>query len=88
MFEGPVLMDHLEDVPLGSDVAEDEPFRMAVQWVNRPDQHFRGFAGMINQGVVRPGDPVRAAFGQPQQLPALSALMAIWTAQLVASPSP
>ena len=58
-FEGPVLMDHLEDVPLGSDVAEDEPFRMAVQWVNRPDQHFRGFAGMINQGVVRPGDPVR-----------------------------
>ena len=58
-FEGPVLMDHLEDVPLGSDVAEDEPFRMAVQWVNRPDQHFRGFAGMINEGVVRPGDPVR-----------------------------
>ena len=58
-FDGPVLMDHLEDVPLGSDVAEDEPFRMAVQWVNRPDQHFRGFAGMISQGVVRPGDPVR-----------------------------
>ena len=58
-FDGPVLMDHLEDVPLGSDVAEDEPFRMAVQWVNRPDQHFRGFAGMINEGVVRPGDPVR-----------------------------
>ena len=58
-FDGPVLMDHLEDVPLGSDVAEDEPFRMVAQWVNRPDQHFRGFAGMINGGVVRPGDPVR-----------------------------
>jgi bifunctional enzyme CysN/CysC len=41
--------------------AEDEnlPFRMAVQWVNRPSHDFRGFAGRIAAGAVLPGDPVR-----------------------------
>ena len=36
-----------------------KPFRMPVQWVNRPDQDFRGFAGLIAAGAVAPGDEVR-----------------------------
>ncbi len=36
------------------------PFRMPVQWVNRPDLDFRGFSGQIVSGIVRPGDRVRA----------------------------
>ena len=57
-FDGPVLMDHLETISV-EDSDDDAPFRMAVQWVNRPDQHFRGFSGTINQGSVRPGDTIR-----------------------------
>lgn len=59
-YDGPVLMDHLESVPVANADAETQDgFSMPVQWVNRPDQHFRGFAGIISQGVVRPGDAVR-----------------------------
>ncbi len=56
-FEGPTLMEHLEtvDVELGIDI---ENFRMPVQTVVRPDLHFRGFAGTIASGTVRPGDEV------------------------------
>ncbi|MEZ0497246.1 sulfate adenylyltransferase subunit CysN [Sphingomonas sp. IW22] len=58
-YDGPTLIDHLESVEL--DVVRDQakPFRMAVQWVNRPHLDFRGFAGMIASGSVRPGDAVR-----------------------------
>jgi bifunctional enzyme CysN/CysC len=42
-----------------SDAAESKPFRMPVQWVNRPNQEFRGFAGLIAGGRVSRGDPVR-----------------------------
>jgi bifunctional enzyme CysN/CysC len=59
-YSGPSLMQHLEDVPLDEDELREKPFRMAVQWVNRPDLDFRGFAGMIAGGSVRPGDAVRA----------------------------
>jgi bifunctional enzyme CysN/CysC len=38
---------------------KDGPFRMPVQWVNRPDHDFRGFSGMVVGGTVRPGDRVR-----------------------------
>jgi bifunctional enzyme CysN/CysC len=57
-YDGPSLIAHLEAVPVaaGDDTA---PFRMPVQWVNRPDLDFRGFAGMIAAGSVRPGDAVR-----------------------------
>ena len=56
---GPTLMEHLETVEV--DVATDaaKPFRMPVQWVNRASQDFRGLAGTIPSGTVRPGDPVR-----------------------------
>ena len=58
-YEGPNLLDHLDTVSL--DVAADaqKPFRMPVQWVNRPNQDFRGFAGQIAAGSVKPGDEVR-----------------------------
>jgi bifunctional enzyme CysN/CysC len=57
-YQGPTLMGHLETVPVGDD-ARDKPFRMPVQWVNRPDQNFRGFAGTIASGTVKPGDAVK-----------------------------
>jgi bifunctional enzyme CysN/CysC len=58
-YGGQTLMAHLETVPVASEQAA-RPFRMPVQWVNRPDQSFRGFAGMIAAGYVQPGDEVRA----------------------------
>ena len=57
-YHGPTLMGFLETVPVDDDVA-DSPFRMPVQWVNRPNLDFRGFSGRIVGGAIRPGDPVR-----------------------------
>jgi bifunctional enzyme CysN/CysC len=57
-YAGPSLFAHLEDVEV-SDVAQEQPLRLPVQWVNRPDLDFRGFAGLITSGTVRPGDAVR-----------------------------
>ncbi len=57
-YQGPTLMGHLETVPVGDD-AKTKPFRMPVQWVNRPDQNFRGFAGTIASGSVKVGDKVK-----------------------------
>ncbi len=57
-YQGPTLMGHLESVPVGDDKAE-QPFRMPVQWVSRPDQNFRGFAGTIATGAVRAGDQLK-----------------------------
>ncbi len=58
-FAGPSLIDHLETVPLDADADQAGPFRLPVQWVNRPDLDFRGFAGTVATGTVRPGDAVR-----------------------------
>ena len=59
-YDGPSLVEHLESVEVLSDVAADKPFRMPVQWVNRPNLDFRGFSGLIASGQVKPGDAVRA----------------------------
>jgi bifunctional enzyme CysN/CysC len=58
-YDGPSVLHQLDSVPL--DVAADaaKPLRMPVQWVNRPNQDFRGFAGQIASGTVAPGDEVR-----------------------------
>ena len=56
-FTGPALLDYLETVEMTAAAAE-KPFRMPVQWVNRPDLDFRGYAGTIAAGCVRPGDAV------------------------------
>ena len=55
---GPTLMGHLETVPV-EDESQTLPFRMPVQWVNRPNLDFRGFAGRIASGQVRPGDRLK-----------------------------
>ncbi len=58
-YDGPSLLEHLESVALAGDEDQQRPFRMPVQWVNRPNQDFRGFAGQVASGSVRPGDEVR-----------------------------
>ena len=58
-YSGPALMEHLESVEV-EQALQSRPFRMPVQWVNRPNQDFRGFAGMIASGVVNKGDRIRA----------------------------
>ncbi|HSZ51089.1 MAG TPA: sulfate adenylyltransferase subunit CysN [Caulobacteraceae bacterium] len=58
-YAGPTLIDHLDTVEVDQDRRAARPFRMAVQWVNRPDLDFRGFSGQVDAGVVRPGDAVR-----------------------------
>ena len=58
-YMGPTLMEHLETVEVDAAADAARPFRMAVQWVNRPNLDFRGFSGQIATGAVRPGDAVR-----------------------------
>jgi bifunctional enzyme CysN/CysC len=58
-YRGPTLLEHLETVPV-PDPAEGTAFRLPVQWVNRPNPEFRGFAGLIASGTVRRGDALRA----------------------------
>ncbi len=57
-YHGPTLLGFLETVPVDDDLA-DQPFRMPVQWVNRPNLDFRGFSGRIVGGSIRPGDAIR-----------------------------
>ncbi len=58
-YRGPALIQHLETVEVDTAAAQSRPLRMPVQWVNRPNLDFRGFAGQIASGTVRPGDQVR-----------------------------
>src|SRR5690606_12443048 len=58
-YDGPSLIDHLETVEVDDERLARRPFRLPVQWVSRPDPGFRGFAGQIASGAVRPGDRVR-----------------------------
>ena len=58
-YDGPSLLELLETVPLATERAHGA-FRLPVQRVIRPDQDFRGFAGQIASGAVRPGDEVVA----------------------------
>lgn len=56
-YHGPTLMAYLETVEV-ADVLLDKPFRMPVQWVNRPDLDFRGFSGTVASGRIKPGDEI------------------------------
>ena len=58
-YSGPPLMRWLEEAPVEDDL-QAKPFRLPVQWVNRPNLDFRGFSGQIASGVIRPGDRVKA----------------------------
>ena len=57
-YPGPSLIEYLETVEVGTD-RQKEPFRLPVQWVNRPNLDFRGFTGLISSGVVKVGDKLR-----------------------------
>jgi bifunctional enzyme CysN/CysC len=57
-YTGAPLLQHLETADV-SETAQGAAFRMPVQWVNRPDAEFRGFAGLVASGSVRPGDALR-----------------------------
>jgi len=57
-YHGPTLIQCLEQIDVEADPAQ-RPLRMPVQWVNRPNAEFRGFAGSIAAGVARVGDGVR-----------------------------
>jgi bifunctional enzyme CysN/CysC len=56
-YSGPHLLGYLETVDVEDDRA-GKPFRMPVQWVNRPNADFRGFAGTIVSGSIRPGNEI------------------------------
>jgi bifunctional enzyme CysN/CysC len=58
-YTEPTLMQHLENVKLDQAYDQSGPFRMPVQWVNRPNLDFRGFSGKIAAGSIRPNDQVR-----------------------------
>ena len=58
-YPGPSLVEYLDEVPVGTSEDAAKPLRMPVQWVNRPDQHFRGFSGQIASGTMSPGAEVR-----------------------------
>ncbi|MEO0544181.1 MAG: sulfate adenylyltransferase subunit CysN [Pseudomonadota bacterium] len=57
-YSGTPLMHHLETVEVEQELDEG-PFRLPVQWVNRPDLNFRGFTGQIATGTVKPGDKIK-----------------------------
>ncbi|MBK8248998.1 MAG: sulfate adenylyltransferase subunit CysN [Gemmatimonadetes bacterium] len=58
-YQGPTLMEFLETTEVDEDRLQAEPFRLPVQWVNRPNLDFRGYCGVVTAGVVRPGDRIR-----------------------------
>jgi len=56
---GTTLMGYLETVEINELRMQQRPFRLPVQWVNRPNLDFRGFAGTVASGAVKPGDRIR-----------------------------
>ena len=58
-YGGPSLLEHLESVPVAAE-ANHSDLRLPVQIVIRPDLHFRGYAGQLASGLLRPGDLVMA----------------------------
>ncbi len=58
-YHGTTLMGYLETVEVDDARMQRAPFRLPVQWVNRPNLDFRGFAGQVASGVIRPGDRIR-----------------------------
>src|SRR4029079_19720113 len=58
-YDGPSVLEHLNCVSLDVSADAAKPFRMPVQWVNRPNQDFRGFAGQVASGAVKAGDDIR-----------------------------
>ena len=57
--QGPTLIEQLETVDVSTTKDAAKPFRLPVQWVNRPNLDFRGFSGLIESGRIRTGDDIR-----------------------------
>ena len=76
-YAGPTLLSYLETVQVADD-SREQPFRLPVQWVNRPHLDFRGFCGTIASGSIRPGDEVAGQLfrAEPAGWPGLSPWMA------------
>ena len=60
-YEGPPLMQYLEEAPINNARMAQRPFRLGVQWVNRPNLDFRGFSGLVMSGEIKPGEEIRVA---------------------------
>lgn len=58
-YQGPTLLQHLENVPLEQARQVEAAFRLPVQWVNRPNLDFRGYCGNVVAGSVNVGDRIR-----------------------------
>ena len=58
-YTGKTFIRHLETAEVDTSAAAEQPFRMPVQWVNRPNLDFRGFSGLISSGKISAGDAVR-----------------------------
>ncbi len=58
-YHGPTLLGFLETVKVDNTRLQEAPFRLPVQWVNRPNLDFRGFSGTVVSGIIKPGDRVR-----------------------------
>jgi sulfate adenylyltransferase subunit 1 (EFTu-like GTPase family) len=83
-FDGHSLLHQLETVDT-TPASLDAPFRMAVQRVVRPDMNFRGYAGQILSGIVRPGDTVLA---QPSGRRSIVERIVTWDGDLRAAHAP
>jgi len=57
-YNGQTIIQYLETIEI-SNLKQNQPFRMPVQWVNRPNSNFRGFSGLIASGETNIGDKVR-----------------------------
>jgi bifunctional enzyme CysN/CysC len=58
-YSGPALLPWLEQLEIAATADQARPFRLPVQWVNRPNLDFRGFTGLVTSGAINAGDPVR-----------------------------
>jgi len=56
-YKGPALLEYLEDVDVEA-AQKEAPFRLPVQWVNRPNLDFRGFSGTVASGTINVGDEI------------------------------
>jgi bifunctional enzyme CysN/CysC len=59
-YHGPALLDYLETIDVDNNT-EQKTFRFPVQWVNRPNADFRGYAGTVTSGAIKVGDPIVVA---------------------------
>jgi bifunctional enzyme CysN/CysC len=67
-YRGPTLLQYLESIDIDREKL-DKPFRFPVQWVNRPNQDFRGYAGTVASGQIKVGEPVvEAASGRTSKI--------------------